>query len=319
MVPNHETPAPGAPRLIVDHELLARLGPESTAAEWESTLRRTGLWDLPAVGSDWGRLVRAIRLQVERARDRSRLEVPKAARPALTLLAVGLALLIGLRAGPALGLLALGLPLLLAVAWFGPGRAADTGPPPLESASALLRQFLQRTVVDAAGEIVVENLPHREYLALRLQDLDDAQTAAEGRLGELAGTAERIRHSNRRLGRTDADPEIRQLEAAHAEGVVAIDRTNRVRAALRARLAALDVHIEQMRALAERRALSHRAARLTDEGEENPPLRTLAEVEVDVVEIEAELAPLTIAHREHEGRLQALLELLTQTSVRRGS
>lgn len=303
---------------MVDHELLARLGPGSTAEEWETTLRRTGLWDLPSVGSDWGRLVRAVRLQVERARDSSPWEVPVAARPVLTLLAVGLALLIGLRAGPVLGFFALGLPLLLAFGWFGPGRPAEAAPPPLERASALLRQFLQRTVVDTAGEVVVENLPHREYLALRLQDLDDAQVAAEGRLGELAGTAERIRYSNRRLGRAETDPEIRQLEAAHAEGVVAIERTGRVRAALRARLAALDVQIEEMRALAERRALSHRAARLTDEGEENPTLRALAEVEVDVVEIEAELAPLTIEHRDHEGRLQALLELLTQTSVRRG-
>lgn len=317
MVPEADAPPPIARRLLLDHELLARLGPETEAAEWEATLRRTGLWELPPTAGEWGRLAQGVRANVQRAQRHGRLVLSGQARQAAVLLAAAGAVVVAAELGPIVGMMALTAPIALGVWWFGAGGRAEEGSAPLVRATALLRQLLQRTIVDTAGEMVVENLPHREYLVLRIHDLEAARQEGEARLADLTGTAQRIRASNRRIGREEEDMEVRQLEAAHAEGATALQRLTAFGADLEARLAALDEQLERMRAHAERRALSYRAARLTDEGEADHTLRTLAEVEVDVLEIESHIGPLSVEHRENEARLRSLLELLTPTSGRR--
>lgn len=317
MVPEADAPPPIARRLLLDHELLARLGPETEAEEWEATLRRTGLWELPPTAGEWGRLAQGVRANVQRAQRPGRLVLSGPARQAAVLLAAAGAVVVAAELGPMVGMMALTVPVALGVWWFGGGARAEPGSPPLARATALLRQLLQRTIVDTAGEMVVENLPHREYLVLRIQDLAAARQEGETRLADLTGTAQRIRASNRRIGREEEDMEVRQLEAAHAEGAAALRRLTAFGVDLDARLAALDEQLERMRAHAERRALSYRAARLTDEGEADHTLRALAEVEVDVIEIESHLQPLRVEHRESDARLRSLLELLTPTSGRR--
>lgn len=317
MVPEAEAPPPIARRLLLDHELLARLGPESSLTEWETTLRRSGLWELPPAEGEWGRLAQGVRASVQRARQESRPTLTPEASQALFMLATAGAVLLAARMGLVAGTLALTITLALAFWRYGPGRAAKEATPPLARASTLLRQLLQRTIVDTAGELVVEHLPHREYLVLRIQDLETSRREGESRLADLLATAQRIRTSNRRLGREEVDREVRQLEVAHAEGTTALLQLTRLAAELHARLATLDERLEQMRAHAERRALSFRVARLTDEAEAEPTLRVISEIEVDVLEIEADLRPLAVDHRENEARLRTLLELLTPTSGRR--
>jgi hypothetical protein len=214
------------------------------------------------------------------------------------------------------GLLVSTLPVTLAV-WWSRNAAAPAERPPLVRAAMLLRQLLGRTIVDAAGEVVLENTPHRAYLELRLAELGAARDETERRQAELAGTAARIRASNRRIGRPEDDAEVARLVDAQAEAARALDRLERARAALAGRLSDLDVQLDALRAHAERRALSSRAARLTDENEADEPLRTLADVEVDVAGIEAELSTLCLERHEHDARLGALLELLAPANGRR--
>ncbi|HNC95051.1 MAG TPA: hypothetical protein PKW90_02940 [Myxococcota bacterium] len=56
---------PLPPRLVLDQELLARLGPQSSRAEWERTLKRTGLATVEPGQTRAGKLLSAIQRGVQ--------------------------------------------------------------------------------------------------------------------------------------------------------------------------------------------------------------------------------------------------------------
>jgi hypothetical protein len=183
-----------------------------------------------------------------------------------------------------------------------------------ERATRALRRLLSRTFVQAAGEHVVENTPHRAYLQIRLEEIDVALRAADGRLAELAQVRERIRDANVRVGRAPDDVETARLDAAMTQQTGLRERVSAVRDLLAERLTDLDTHLERLRALAERRALSEQVSRLTEEGGARDPLGMVAAaVEIDVAEIEGRIDGLALEAGHADLRLRSLLEVVGAT------
>ncbi|HNH49016.1 MAG TPA: hypothetical protein PKY30_18370, partial [Myxococcota bacterium] len=80
---------PLPPRLVLDQELLARLGPQSSRAEWERTLKRTGLATVEPGQTRAGKLLSAIQRGVQAWPTGAPPEAPIAAELAPWLLGIG--------------------------------------------------------------------------------------------------------------------------------------------------------------------------------------------------------------------------------------
>lgn len=330
MVPDAEAPpwsrvspadptdsAPG--RLRLDHELLARLGPESGLDEWEATVRRAGLLRLEGSDSDRGMILAELQGLLVEWRLRRPQANPSIPVSRLVSVVVGLATAIfvtvtipdGLIPGLLLGGAAGGL-----MAWLGGPKppAADTGS---ARAHALLRRLLSGSFVDVVGGVVLEHVPQRDYLVLRLEEVEACVAAADARLADLGATIDGIRSANAKLGLAADDDDVDRLAGAIGVEIHARTRLLEAAARLRIRLDRLDVDLERLRDQAARLALSARAARLTDGGSIDRSLHVAASLEVDVPEIEAELAPLAVASRANDARIRALLEMVSATRPRR--
>lgn len=317
-----------SPWLVVDHELLSRLGPASPRAEWERTLRRTGLWELDALGGAEGKDLATVRSLVGAWPEAAPVSAPGALGGAWTV--APLVILFGglyfALTGTSASSVLLGMfvaavfAVLAAALWSAaaatpgkvPGAAAHA-----DDATRALRRFLSHTFVEVAGGKIVENTPHRVYLELRLEDIDRALRAADGKLAEMAVLRKRIRDTNSRMGRAPDDVETNRLTAAIGEQESARERVRAVRALLAVRLHELDAQLERLRAIAERRALSERVSQLTDgAGAHAPEERVAADIEVDVAEIEGRVRELALEVGEADARLGALLEVVGASQKR---
>lgn len=309
------------PRINLDHELLWRLSPENTPEEWEKTLRRSGLWNLTPSGSEQGKLVRELVRTVE-VWPRGQLATVPNYAPTTTQQwgALGLAgVVLGgvLVSSFVVGVAAITALIVAYATWVlfldrsgAQSVAASASAPEGKRATRVLRQLLGRTFVDVAGETIVENLPHRDYLELRMAEVERALIASEGRAAELSATLAGIRGANARLGRPGDDPETANLVDAIAVEHLMRAKIEGVRAHLRERRAAFDTELDRLRVLAERRALSERVARLTEAGVGEEAVRAAADIEVDVAGIEVEVAALQLGAIDQDARLRAVLEVV---------
>lgn len=314
------------PRINLDHELLWRLSAENTPEEWEKTLRRSGLWNLTPSGSEQGKLVRELVRTVEVWPRGQIASVPASGgstgvlnpRHHWAVLALGGMLLGGAFVTSfAAGMLAIASLIVAYTAWMLHldragirSVAASAAAPEGKRATRVLRQLLSRTFVDVAGETIVENLPHLDYLQLRMAEVERALIASQGRAAELTATLAGIRGANARLGRPADDPETANLVDAIALEHAMRKKIEEVRNHLRERRAAFDAELDRLRVLAERRALSERVARLTEAGAGDEAIRAAADIEVDVAGIEVEVAALKLGAVEEDARLRAVLEVV---------
>ncbi len=273
--------AVGPARLVLDHELLWRLDPTDPPAEWERTLRRAGLWTLAQAENEHGRQVRELVATVEAWSAECRERESFAAE-----------------------------------AWAALSRLAGSRHPDERSrrlarrAHRLLRNVLGRTFIEIHGEVLVENVPHRDYLLLRISEVEAAAAACRARADEMARTRDGIRVANARLGRDSHDAETDRLDGAIRLERVQAERVDAILLDLRGRLARLEAELETARMYAERRALSERASRLTESPSANAAMRVASEIEVDVATIEAEVAGVLSGAREEDARLRAVLEVV---------
>lgn len=321
-----------SPWVVVDHELLSRLGPASSRADWEKTLRRTGLWELDELDGAEGRDLAAVRTAVAtwpveaewRRPARRSLNQWWGTIPSLLFIGIlGAAFMGGSSAETLLLGLAGGMVTMLTAAavWLNWPSAAGPALPQLtphpDDANRALRRFLARTFVEVAGGKIVENTPHRAYLELRLEKIDGALRAADAKHAEMAALRGRIRATNTRMGHAADDVETARLGRAIVEQEAARERVRSVRAMLAGRLSELDAQLARLRAIAERRALSARVSQLTDGGVAQDPVeRVAAEVEVDVAEIEGRVRELALEVGDADARLAALLEVVGATRER---
>lgn len=271
----------GPARLVLDHELLWRLDPTDPPAEWERTLRRAGLWTLAQAENQHGRQVRELVATVEAwsAECRERESFAAEAWAALSILA-------------------------------GSRQPGERARRLARRAHRLLRSVLGRTFIEIHGEVLVENVPHRDYLLLRIGEVEAAAAACRARADEMTRTRDGIRVANARLGRQAHDAETERLDEAIRLESVQAERVDAILLDLRARLARLEAELETARMYAERRALSERASRLTESPSANAAMRVASEIEVDVATIEAEVAGVLSGAREEDARLRAVLEVV---------
>ncbi len=311
--------AVGPPRLVLDHELLWRLDAAAEVAEWEKTLRRAGLWTLERVESEQGRQLSDLIQTVEawQAEERSERGPTGTGIVATVALPLGLTALLALLAaalpGP-LNLLAWGgvlAAVVLGAQWFARARPRSERAEQLaRRAHRLLRGVLGRTFIEIHGEVLVENVPHRDYLLLRIAEVEAAAAACRTRAEEMARTRDGIRVANARLGRGESDAETERLGEAIAAESAQAERVEAILLDLRARLARLEDELERVRMYAERRALSERASRLTESPSTSVAMKVASEIEVDVAGIEAEVAGVLSGARDQDARLRAVLEVV---------
>lgn len=306
---------PLPPRLVLDQELLARLGPQSSRAEWERTLKRTGLATVEPGPTRAGKLLYAIQRGVNEWPTRAPAEVPVSPEMAPWLLGIGgFTVLVGavLWEGWAAASLALpGLAVAAAGAWLflrpSAGDPQNTAEDQRHAKLLVdqLRSFLSLSFVEAMGTTIVEQTPHMAWLHLRQEQLRQALGRIAAHREDLEITDARIRALNLQLGREAEDEETRQLQhLSEAQGALA----RRVEAALqqlRALNVTLEERLERRRAWVERQALSAKTGQLAElEGGE-----ALAEAELDVMEMEATLKELALEEVQEDLRIRALLEV----------
>ncbi|MFN7143257.1 MAG: hypothetical protein ACK4YP_05730 [Myxococcota bacterium] len=228
--------------VVVDHELLSRLGPHTPRAEWERTLKRTGLWDLEGLEGTEGRdlaEVRAALGEPDPAPAAAPAERWTRAAPALRATAqclAVLALILWVATGPTAALLLAVAAACWVAAWMAPPAPETAETPAGERATRALRRFLSHSFVAAAGDRIVENTPHRAYLELRLDEVDRALRVVEGQIEELREVRMRVAQANVRIGRPAEDVETARLTAAIKEKEATRERVAGVRALLAERL-----------------------------------------------------------------------------------
>lgn len=306
---------PLPPRLVLDQELLARLGPQSSRAEWERTLKRTGLAAVEPGPTRAGKLLSAIQRGVNQWPIQAPTETPVSPDMAPWLMGIGgLTVLVGGALWEGWGAFSLvlpGLAVAAAGAWLflrsPPGQRPPT-PEDQRHAKLLvdqLRSFLSLSFVEAMGSTIVEQTPHMAWLQLRQEQLRQALGRISAHREDLEVTEARIRALNLQLGREAEDEETRQLQHL-SEAQAALAR--RVEAALqqlRALNVTLEERLERRRAWVERQALSAKTGQLAElEGGE-----ALAEAELDVMEMEATLKELALEEVQEDLRIRALLEV----------
>ncbi len=307
---------PLPPRLVLDQELLARLGPQSRREDWERTLKRTGLASVQPGPTRAGKLLSTLQRGVAEWPTQPTDTNPEL-RPfvARTLVVVGAAALFGsLFLDGMTSMVATALPGLAAMAggamlWPRHGAEAESGLRREQRHAELLadqlRSFLSLSFVEAMGTSIVEQTPHMAWLQVRQEQLAQALARIAAHREDLEITGARIRALNLQLGRAAEDEETQQLRRLCAAQT---DLANRVEAALqqlRLLSQTLEERLERRRAWVERQALSARTGQLAElEGGE-----ALAEAELDVLEMEGTLKELALEEVQEDLRIRALLEV----------
>lgn len=299
----------GVRRLLIDAELLSRLGPGSPRAAWERDLRRTGLLDLDPPDGPVGDTLRELQRTVRGW---------PAELPAAPVLPGTWAIPVALASGLGVAFWLLGLGPLGFVIGIGVGIAlasASSRPAPhpeaaqyAERAAALLRNLLARSFVAAAGEVVVENTPHVDYLRMREELLEGAIALTDRRVEELTRTLRQVQAANQRVGRPVEDPETDRLREVIVREQEGRARILAVKQTVEARLAQVLGRLDQLRAAAERQALSERVHRMA--AGDVSIAREVAEIEVDVAEVESAIHALALDARDADARTTALLEVV---------
>ncbi len=304
----------GPRHVVVDHELLERLGAETPRAVWLTTLRRAGLGDLRPQDT----AAPALReLLVAMAHWREPDELPPKLTPGgRARVAGGLTLVLALAALPyALQSLLSFLVWLSAVALVVVALRHTQRAPPVEPsgvqarrATEALRRFCATSLVTVSGGAVLESTPHRTWFTRRAEELEAEDRRRRQNIDTLRDTAERIREVNRKLGRPEEDDETAQLAGAIEAELRAQARVRVVADHLQGRREQYEVRLEELRALGERRLLSETVGRLTENVSEHSE-RAAAQIEVDVLETEREIASLDLKVGEEAARLAVSLEL----------
>lgn len=299
----------GVRRLLIDAELLSRLGPGTPRAAWDRDLRRTGLYDLDPPDGPVGDTLRELQRTVREWP--AEVASPSAAFPPWFLPAF-----LGGSFGATFWLLGFGpIGLVIGLAVGVGVNAAVPKPAPTmepapyaERAASLLRNLLARTFVAAAGEVVVENTPHVDYLRLRAELLEGAIVLTDRRVEDANRTLRQVQLANTRMGRPEEDVEtdrLRELIAREEQGRV---RIMAVQETVSRRLDEVLARLAQLRAAAERQALSERVQRMS--AGDHRVAQHVAEVEVDISEVELAIRALALDARDADARTTALLEVV---------
>ncbi|MEC7948770.1 MAG: hypothetical protein VX265_14480 [Myxococcota bacterium] len=164
------------------------------------------------------------------------------------------------------------------------------------------------------GRVVVEVAPHAGMLRQRMHDLDDVMQRARARARELTTLIAHIRGANHALGREPDDAETARLGAR-----LELVRTERERVVvLRERfgesLEHVEAHLEHLRLLALRGALSARVEAVADGGDATG--RVVAAAELDAMNLERRAAALAEEVDDARLALAAALETAVLTGSR---
>jgi hypothetical protein len=257
-------------RLVLDHALLSRLGPESPREDWERIFKRSGLLKLPAGESESAKTVQQLVQGIN--------QWPTEVEPSVF---EKIKDLIGLTIEPV-----------------NPLRYGAR-------LHKLLSKMLQKSFIEVFGSTVLENTPHRELLVVRQEQLQAAALRLENHMEDLKNTQLRIEELNVQLGRDKEDAETLELSRAIERDRVGLRQLQEVQRRLEQGIKAMDTVLDRRRTWAERAALSAQAGRLIDTEEG----REVAELEVEVMELEGVLQGLALAEVQEDARIRALIEV----------
>jgi hypothetical protein len=328
-----DLPAPG--HAVIDVAYLSGLadparppdGEALDAAEWRRALQYAGvlpvLRELGSGGVQDGSLEADLR-GVSRALERlDRVEakgqtlrgwVPQAGSvPPWLLLGVALGgILLMLAHHPMLGAVALGAVAVMAVL----SRIGARQQGGLTGAERAARQGLMRAVgtlmahsrVEAVGpgRRVVEVAPQAGTLRQRMHDLDDVLHRARARAGELTTLIGHIRQANAALGRAPDDAETARLGAQLERVKVEMARVDGLRGRFGEALGQVEAHLDHLRLLAVRGALSARVDEVALR--EDGPGQQVAAAEVDALTLERRAEALAVEVEDARLALAATLE-----------
>ena len=338
-----ERTGPDAPRVIVNSEALAAvlaLGPDAWSsvkgAGWEKLLRDSGLLEaFTAVGADGSKVESArggasepvmalvrlfVRLGEILAMEKRLGEdaFDDGTRPAREVDTLVLILCVAGLMGTVAPIYAhevfmFGFTVVgLRAAWrvYGP-RPKITRESLLAARQEMARSlasFASHTWICAVGDRVLESTPHADYLRRRLVDLDAARGVSEAQVREINQLITGVRSANARLNLPEEDGETRRLLAQREATLTRIQQIERLRETIATRLGSYQDQVERLRALASRRALSARVASMTEGGARDAVDQEIAEVEVDIVDLEQRLGALEIEASDANADLLSLLE-----------
>lgn len=304
------------PTVILDLELLARLRPDSPRADWERTLRRTGLLQIQPADTPAGQLIARLQQRLAAWTDAPELNNgqvrPMDPRTLQGMGAVGGALLvIGLLQDTALWRLgALLLALTAGIVVFTRQRNQNID---ISNHSnemyAILKKLMERSFIEPMGGTVIEATPHRDLILLRIDQLRQADRRIRNHIEELDATRLKISELNKKIGSTEEDAETIQIRRTIGEQVDVLERIQRLQRQLAERLAGIDQRLDRRRALATRMALSAQAGRLAEVEAKTAGLMAGAEAEVDLLSMEQDIRQLALEEVQDELRLRALIEV----------
>lgn len=157
-----------------------------------------------------------------------------------------------------------------------------------------------------AGRRVVEVAPHAGTLRQRMHDLDDVLQRARARAGELATLVEHIRGANRALGREPDDAETARLGAQLERVQIEMGRVDGLRERFGGALGQVEAHLEHLRLLALRGALSARVDEVAYR--DDVAGQQVAAAEVDALTLERRAAALADEVEDARLALAATLE-----------
>jgi hypothetical protein len=304
------------PTVILDLELLARLRPDSPRADWERTLRRTGLLQLRPTDTPAGQLIARLQQQFAAwtgAPARKSMQVrPMDPRTLQGMGAVGGALLvIGLLQDTALwrlGALLLGLTVGLVLFTHYRNQNTDVSNYSNEMYSTL-KKLMEYSFIEPMGNTVIEATPHRDLILLRIDQLRQADRRIRSHVEELEATRIKILELNKKIGTSIEDAETLQISRIVGEQLEVLERIQRLHRRLTERLAEVDQRLERRRTLATRMALSAQAGRLVEVETKATGAEAGAEAEIDLLSIEQDIRQLALDEVQDELRLRALIEV----------
>lgn len=311
---------PASRHVVVDVAYLTQLVDPSRpptddgldAAAWGEALKYAGvlplLRDLGPGGGVEGDLrgvsaALGLLQQAESRGARLRGWIPQRPRlPEWLLLAVGLGGLgLFVSGHPLAGVVVLAVVAVLAIV----GRTVVSGPMgPIASEQAArrgvarsIRSLLARSRVEAVGpsRLVVEVAPHAALLRHRVQELDAVLDRARARARELAALGGRIRVANQSLGRPRDDAETERLAAQQQRVEVEMGRVRTLRGRFGEALGSVEDHLERLRLVAVRGALSRRVDEVAEAQEGSGHEAALAEVDAVGLERMADGLALEVA------------------------
>ena len=153
---------------------------------------------------------------------------------------------------------------------------------------------------------VVEVAPHAGTLRQRMHDLDDVLHLARARARELGTLVLHIRKANEALGRDPDDAETARLRAQLERVEIEKDRVDGLRERFSGALAQVEAHLEHLRLLALRGALSARVDEVAFR--EDVPAQQVAAAEVDAMTLERRASALADEVEDARLALAATLE-----------